>query len=506
MVPDGPAGSLPDGADRGPQQRSQRASPGGLAAGTPAAGRAAAGPGGVRDRGDGAAGDAAAAPAAREPTTLLVRTAVALTFSGLFIALTAVLALDEFVVTPMSERWAADEAGLIELAAQTWVELPPASRPFFELELAENHDLIISSEARDLAPLAAESEYLARLRGEIAARVGAPVALGAADDLVWVTVPMGSRSLQVGFEADRRSMQPLYVGVVITVVGAVIVFLTSLFIVGRITRPLVRIAEIARRFRGGSDVELLPEAGPRELRDLARSFNTMAREISQLMSNRTTLLAGISHDLRTPLARMRLALELLPEGFDRAEVARLERNIAQMEELIATALQFARGLWSEPRVPTDVPALLGSIVDVGSAGGQRHLAWRGPRPFSAPLQRHALARVVQNLVGNAERYGGGSTVEVSGRLDGEALVVTVADRGPGIPVADRERVFQPFYRLETSRSAHTGGFGLGLAIVRQLCEAHGWTASIQDRPGGGTEVVLRVPLRPPADAPAPPAR
>lgn len=432
----------------------------------------------------------------RESTTLLARTTLALSVSGLAIALTAVLALDLFVIAPMSENWAADEAGLIELASQTWVELPPAARPFFELELAENHDLIISAVTRDLPPLQRESAYLARLRKEIGVRVGAPVRLDWADDLVWVTIPMGSRTLQVGFSPDRRQMQPLYVGVVITLVGAAIVLVTSLFIVGRITRPLVRLSEIALRFRGGSDVELLPEVGPRELRRLAGSFNTMAREVSQLMANRTTLLAGISHDLRTPLARMRLALELLPETFDRAEVARLERNITQMEELITTSLRYARGVWSEPEVATDVPALLGSLVDVGAAAGRRHFTFVGPRPFSMPLQRNAFARVVQNLIGNAERYGGDAPVEVVARAGGDLLVVTVADRGPGVPEEARERVFQPFYRLESSRSSDTGGAGLGLAIVRQLCLAHGWTVSIADRAGGGTEVKVEVPLRP----------
>ena len=123
---------------------------------------------------------------------------------------------------------------------------------------------------------------------------------------------MGGHDLQIGFSPGRRDIQPLYVGIIIFGLGAAIVFITSLIIVQRITRPLVQAAERVESFRGGENFETLPEQGPRELVSLARNFNTMAREISALLSNRTTLLAGISHDLRTPLTRMRLALELLP--------------------------------------------------------------------------------------------------------------------------------------------------------------------------------------------------
>ena len=138
---------------------------------------------------------------------------------------------------------------------------------------------------------------------------------------------MADYDLQVGLSPDRRDIQLLYVAIVISGLGAAIVFLTSLLIVRRIARPLVKVANQAEQFRGIEDIEPLPETGPRELVSLARNFNTMASEISLLLANRTTLMAGISHDLRTPLTRMRLALALLPSNVDAKLIARFESNL-----------------------------------------------------------------------------------------------------------------------------------------------------------------------------------
>ena len=239
--------------------------------------------------------------------SLLARTTIVLAVAAIAIAVTAILALNTFVISPIAERSADDEAALLVLSAQTWVELPPDSRPYFELELAQNHDLIISSLPRDL-PLADLSlPYLDLLQTKLTERLGTDVRLMQGDDLVWANVPMANYTMQIGFSPNRKDIQPLNVGLIIVVIGAAIVFGTSLLIVQRIARPLVRAAQLAETFRGGEEFSPLPESGPIELVTLARSFNTMAREIATLLSNRTTLLAGISHDLRTPLARMRLA-------------------------------------------------------------------------------------------------------------------------------------------------------------------------------------------------------
>ncbi|MEC8481853.1 MAG: histidine kinase dimerization/phospho-acceptor domain-containing protein, partial [Pseudomonadota bacterium] len=279
----------------------------------------------------------------RAPASLLGRTNLTLGVSGMLIAVISTIALYVFVIDPIAERSADDEAALLVLSAQTWVELPPAARPYFELELAQNHDLIISAARQELPVYEGSLDAMLLLQQKLQQRLATEVVLLDGDELVWAEVPMAGYSLQIGVAPDRRDTQPLYVAIIIVSLGAAIVFFTSLFVVQRVTRPLVKVAKQAERFRGLENIEPLAETGPRELVSLARNFNTMASEISVLLANRTTLMAGISHDLRTPLTRMRLALALLPDDIDKQLVRRFENNLESMDELIRDALRFAKG-------------------------------------------------------------------------------------------------------------------------------------------------------------------
>ena len=424
----------------------------------------------------------------RGPTTLLARTNMILGVGALLIVSIAALALYIFVIDPITEQSADDEAALLVLSAQTWVELPPDARPYFELEMAESHDLIISQARQQLPEIDSYSRYFELLQGQLSDRLDIEVQLLTGDDLLWVDVPMGGFQLQIGFSSERRDVQPLYVAIVIVVLGAAIVFFTSLFIVQRIARPLVRVAEQAEHFRGAKEIEPLPETGPRELVSLARNFNTMAQEISALLANRTTLLAGISHDLRTPLTRMRLALALLPESVDAQLIARFERNLESMDDLIGDALRFARGTREVPQ-EIEVQPFIEEILASYEQGVELDMCVASSH--RAKVAPSALRRVLMNLVSNGLQHGGAVTVRV------EADCIRVIDDGPGIPDEYREQVFQPFFRLDSSRSSATGGSGLGLAIVAQLCQAHGWQIGIesaangQGETGGGTEVWLK---------------
>jgi len=419
--------------------------------------------------------------APRGQTTLLARTNIVLGFGAIAIVAIATYALYVFVIVPITQQSADDEAALLVLSAQTWVELPPASRPYFELEMAESHDLIISEARQNLPEVDSYPQYLDLLREQLSNRLGGDIVVLHSDDLLWVDLPMGGFELQIGFSSERREIQPLYVAIVIVGLGASIVFLTSLFIVRRIARPLVAVAAQAEHFRGTKEIEPLPETGPRELASLARNFNTMAQEISSLLTNRTTLLAGISHDLRTPLTRMRLALALLPEGVDPNLIGRFERNLESMDELIGDALRFARGTHEVAEEIMFVP-FLREIVS--SFDNETPLLVSVPEDYRARLAPTAFRRVLVNLISNGWQHGGAVKVELhSGR-------VVVSDDGPGIPLDMREQVFQPFFRLDSSRSSVTGGSGLGLAIVQQLCQAQGWQVAIDEPPGGGARVTL----------------
>ncbi len=423
-----------------------------------------------------------ATPGARRPLTLLVRTNLILAISALLIAAIATVALYAFVIDPISERSADDEAALLVLTAQTWAELPPGARPYFELEMAESHDLIISDAKQPLPSAVTEdARYFDLLQQKLSERLTDSVTLLQGDELLWVDVAMGGHDLQIGFSAEREDIQPLYGAIVIVGLGAAIVFFTSLFIVQRIARPLVKVAEQAEHFRGTKEIEPLPESGPQELASLARNFNTMAREISILLANRTTLLAGISHDLRTPLTRMRLALALLPEDVDQHLIERFERNLESMDELIGDALRFARGT-KELGQELEVAVFVQEIAASFETSVRSEIV-------SSPEQRSVLApsafrRVLINLISNGIKHGGDVLVEI---FDGQ---IAVSDNGPGIPEEFREEVFQPFFRIDTSRSSATGGSGLGLAIVAQLCQAHNWAIKVGQAESGGARVTI----------------
>ena len=389
----------------------------------------------------------------------------------MLIAVVATFSLNLFVIAPIAERSADDEAALLVLSAQTWVELPPEARPYFELELAESHDLIISQVIREFPKLDSYVPYVNYLREKLESRLEMSIEILEGDELLWVDVPMGGYELQVGLSADRRALELFYVAIIIVGLGSAIVFFTSLYIVQRITRPLVRVAKQAETFRGTSDIEPLPEAGPRELVSLARNFNTMAREVSRLLENRTTLLAGISHDLRTPLARMRLALELLPDGIDQQLVDRFERNLESMDELITDATRFAKGAGEA----VQEIELLGFIREIiSNFDPSVHLVSRIDEAFRMMIPPSAFRRILINLVANGVKYGETVVVLV------DQSSVCILDDGPGVPEEHRDQIFQPFFRLDESRSVAGGGSGLGLAIVHQLCLAHNWTIVVED--------------------------
>ena len=416
--------------------------------------------------------------------SLLFRTMLTLGVSSLVTVAIAVAAVQYFVVQPIAEQSADDEAALLVLSAQTWVELPPEARRYFELELAENHDLIISAAPVRYDPVRyGDSPFLGLVEEKLSERFGGPVEVSRSAELTWATLPIAGYEIQIGFSPTRRGVQTTYVGIVIAGAGAAVVFITSLFIALRITRPLVQAAERAETFRGGLNFVPLPEEGPRELVVLARNFNTMAREISALLTNRTTLLAGISHDLKTPLTRMRLAVELLPEDVDRGLVERFEHNLQSMDELITDALKLSSGT-HEAKQDVDLRLFLESVL--ASFATPMPMECRNCPTQPVRLAPGALRRVLTNLLTNARQHGGDVRVRVQGRE------IHVLDSGPGIPPEHREAVFQPFFRLDSSRSAATGGSGLGLAIVRQLCQTHGWRIEIGSGPDGGTDVCLAV--------------
>ena len=271
---------------------------------------------------------------------------------------------------------------------------------------------------------------------------------------------------------------------------AVVVALASAWAVRRMTRPLKELAAAADGLARNLDQPPLAEKGPQEVARAARSFNAMQRSLKSYLETRAQALAGVSHDLRLPLTRLRLRLEHLPEGESRSA---MQRDIEEMDAMVGGTLDYLRaGADTEQAVKLNLVALLEGLAEDAEAAGAK-VGLRGTAlPVTAKPQ--ALRRCLANLIDNACRYGGGA-VDVTLADGAEAVEVRIEDRGPGIPAEERERVFEPYVRLEASRARHTGGAGLGLAIARAIARAHGGDVRLEAREGGGTSAILTLPRK-----------
>ena len=429
------------------------------------------------------------------PETLFGRTAAALLVAFLVFEAIAFGVVWFMVIQPLAARSADDLAAKILLSAQTWVELPPLTRADYEMELVFRHDLALA-EVKTRLPQAAEANYFGDLiAAALTRRANQAITLkrGADPDWDWMEIQVSDKLLRVGFDRQRYALKAPLAAVGVFLLGALLTVLTALFMVRQASQRLKSLAQKAGEVGQGRAPELLPETGARELRELTVAFNRMAEEVQALLENRTVLLAGVSHDLRTPITRLRLALSLLDDA-DATLVKRMEHDLDEMNQLITDMLVFARSLKVEALHETDLTQVLTDLANQAALLGP--VEWQAEGKAGAPCQvqvgEAALRRIVGNLLENARRYGQGAPVTLTLECNAEEVRIEVLDRGPGIPAEQREAVFRPFTRLETSRSREAGGSGLGLAIARQLADAYGWRIVLSDRAGGGLRATLIV--------------
>lgn len=266
------------------------------------------------------------------------------------------------------------------------------------------------------------------------------------------------------------------------------VILLSLVAVRWATRPLKALADAATELGRNINRPPLAETGPIEVTRAAQAFNTMQARLIAYIRERTSLLAAMSHDLKTPVTRLRLRAELLK---DPELQAKFTRDLEEMESMVQGTLDFLRGFETgEPSRPMDMMALLESLqADMAEMGGQVRIEGASTKPY--PGKPAALKRCLSNLLDNAIKYGKSAAIKVDD--NDERLEICIQDEGPGILESELERVFEPFYRLEGSRSRETGGTGLGLAIARSIAESHGGRLTLANRVGGGLEAKLTLP-------------
>ena len=358
---------------------------------------------------------------------------------------------------------------------------------------AENMEMTVS--IKDKAVLPSDSREPSGLMERMLTRaltsyVGRPFRIDteSIDRHVVIDVQLASGVLHVVTTRKRLFSSTAYVFVIWMVGTSLILFgLATIFMRNQV-KPIRRLAIAADNFGKGRDESGFKPEGASEVRQAASAFLAMRERILRQISQRTDMLAGVSHDLRTPLTRMKLQLEML--GDDNG-VEGLKADITEMEHMLDGYLAFARGEGTEKPVATDLTSLLeeaaaqarrkGGIVDLHTEGR-----------LTVPLRPHAFKRCLTNLMDNAMRFADHVSVRAGKRDD--AIEITVDDDGPGIPDDQREEVFRPFYRIEGSRNPGTGGVGLGLTIARDVVRGHGGDITLSQSPNGGLRARVRVPL------------
>jgi len=281
--------------------------------------------------------------------------------------------------------------------------------------------------------------------------------------------------------ADRWVIWLCFLAVSITIV--------TVFAARQFSRPIERFAAAVRQFGLNPQAPPIAETGPKELQEVVKTFNAMQAQIQKFVAYRTMMLAAISHDLRTPLTRMRLRGEFIE---DPEQQARLFRDVDEMQGMVDEALAFFRDdAVSEETTSFDLPHVLLTIandyadqdIDIRYTG-PAHAVYRG-RPF-------ALKRAFTNVIDNAAKYAKTPEIELS--REETALVVAIRDRGPGIPADALDNVFRPYYRIDKSRNRTTGGVGLGLTVAQAIVQGHGGEIILENRPGGGLEARIVLPV------------
>lgn len=397
---------------------------------------------------------------------------------------------------PRAHQLAQMVVSVVNLTRSALVSAQPDRRRELLLELSVREGIRIYPAEEDdkIAPLPERATLLQLVAGEVRGQLGADTKLtlerdGEAgfwvsfridgDDEYWVMLPR---------ERVDRGYPLQWLGwgsgvLLLALAGAYL-------IVFHVARPLRQLARAARDIGHGRRPMPLAESGPDEIRSVSRAFNQMADDLARLDEDRALILAGISHDLRTPLTRLRLAAEMSSDAVLRESAS---ADIEEMDRIIGQFLDFARDTEGEPPEPTNLNDVLAQVVAPLQRRGAR-IEWHTADLPPLRLRPLALLRLVGNLVGNALRHGGDSApVEVVTRQTEGHVVLEVLDRGPGIPPEETERLKQPFTRLEAARSGTTGA-GLGLAIVERVTRSHGGRFELLAREGGGLIARVTLPM------------
>lgn len=335
-----------------------------------------------------------------------------------------------------------------------------------------------------------ESLFAKRLKRELSAQLERPFVIDIAYHEKWVSVlvQLDNGVLSVTLPQGRLFSSSGYIFLLWVFGSSILLLAIAVLFMRNQIRPIRKLAAAAKRLGKGRDVPAFKPEGAREVRDAAQAFMDMHRRIKRQVSQRTAMLAGVSHDLRTPLTRLKLQLAMM----DGKDVKHMKSDIAEMEAMIDGYLDFVRGEGGEQTRITDLNALFEKIAKTAQRDGVNiHLNVRGR--MMAMIRPLGLERCISNLISNARKYA--HTVWIEAHINDERkLVIMIDDDGPGIPEDQYQEVFKPFYRMDKSRNSQTGGVGLGLPIAMDVVHSHGGKIWLEKSQRGGLRVMIRMPV------------
>ena len=427
------------------------------------------------------------------PKALLVRAFLLIVVLIVLSFATSVAIFRHAVQEPRAQQMAQLVVSAVNLTRAAVLSSAPEWRGALMAELRDVEGLRVQmADVTDvLEPMPGQPPELRLMMDKARERLGEDTRFAAGrngEEALWVSFYIGKEEFWVALPKERIEHPLSEVLLVWSGVVVLLALLGAYFIARQVARPLNKLAQAAQQIGRGIMPQLLPEQGTQEIVAVSRAFNQMSADLAANERERALVLAGISHDLRTPLARMRLAAEL---SADETLRDGLTADVEQMDAVIRQFLDYARLDENEAAVSTDLPTLVQEAAQPFVAQAARSLTLDlQPLPPLA-VRPLLLKRALANLLDNAIKYGSGE-ITVQFRQEGDRIILAVADRGAGIPAEQREAAKRPFVRLENARS-NTTGSGLGLAIVARAARLHGGEFYLEDRAGGGLEARLVLP-------------
>ena len=397
-------------------------------------------------------------------------------------------------ISVVSRRFAGSVSGEIAVTIDLLRRYPnPDDQVWLLQRVHQKFGLEMDLELGAILPNTKWQNVLGPMDDDLAAALSADLRLPTVYDWtsdprsVLIRVQMPGGVLNIEAPRKRLYTTTYYLFILWLVGTALVVFFVAALFMRNQVRAIRRLAAAAESFGMGRDHDVIKPEGAIEVRQAATAFNRMQGRIVRFLSQRTEMLAGVSHDLRTPLTRLRLALALLPaEGALSRDVEAMTADVEEMERMISGYLAFARGEGAEQAVPADVSALLEDVAAGARRSGAR-IDVTAPPGLILKLRADAMRRAITNLVDNGRRHSNRVLLTASAP-DPRSVIVTVDDNGPGIPPARRESVFRPF------ESSAAGGTGLGLTIARDIVRAHGGDIALEKSPLGGLRARIRLPV------------